>query len=161
MAHRKRLYGDLPTYKTGPNIGALNRQAVADLFGFSHYGILKSYNSWIRIFRIKGSNLSFRDYLQKMLEANIQPEDIGRKTTQFNLSRFRDKGPYKVSTCRFILKSDNLKEQLKEAPYLRMIRKYGKTKTHKILAKSGRAGGVAVAGKPRKRRKQHEPRKPL
>lgn len=51
-------------------------------------------------------------YIQKLMDANIRPDDVGRNHGSYQLARYTDKGDYLFDTCRFILQVDNLKEMV-------------------------------------------------
>ena len=71
----------------------------------------KAYVNWQDIFRIAGSSLTFRQYLDKMVEAGITPNQIGNGRDQYNLSRYGDVGVYSDETCRFTKRIENEREQ--------------------------------------------------
>ena len=109
---RTTLLGNLPLIKEGANKNRLDRVALSKQIGFSIEEIYKAYNNWIQIFRIKESTLTFEEYLYKMKEAGIRPVNLGNENYDYHLSRYTDDGPYTKNSCRFILKKNNLKEQV-------------------------------------------------
>lgn len=55
--------------------------------------------------------ITFDEYLYKAWEANLShPNDVGRRSDQYNLSRINDQGDYTTSSCRFITTYSNQKE---------------------------------------------------
>jgi hypothetical protein len=114
MKTRIYLYGDLPKHNHGSNKGRINHQKVAIQYNFTAKEVEKAYLNWIHIFRFTESTLTFKQYLDKLLEVKITPTDVGNKINQYNLSRFNDKGPYTNDSCRFILSTENLKEQFRK-----------------------------------------------
>lgn len=137
---RTELLSGLPVYKSGTNVGNLNRTLAANLLGLTKEELSKAYNNWIQIFRIDGSSLTFVQYLDKMKEADIGPYDVGNSIDQYHLSRYNDVGPYTNESCRFLLKKENLFEQKKVSPYLRVVYKYGEEVAKKIARENGRKG---------------------
>lgn len=114
--------------------------------GWQYTEVVKAYNNWIQIFRIKNSTLTFEQYLYKMHEVKIRPFDIGMSLNeQYQLSRYNDEGPYTNQSCRFILAKLNLEEEKKESPYFRSIKKYGIKKARKIQSKNGRLARLGKA----------------
>ena len=73
--------------------------------------LFKAYWNWQEVFRFEGSTLTFREYLDKLIEIGITPSDVGNRDGQFNLSRFNDEGSYTNENCRFITREKNLEEQ--------------------------------------------------
>jgi hypothetical protein len=109
---RSVLLGNLPKITKGINKGRLDRPKTAELYGFTIKQIYKAYNNWIQIFRVKGSTLSFEEYLNKLKEANIIPEQLGNDNYDWHLSRYDDESPYTKETCRFVYKHINMSEQV-------------------------------------------------
>lgn len=144
---RKELLGKLPVYQSGPNKGRLDRNQTAKLVNLSKRQLSKAYNNWIQIFRIPESTLTFEQYLNKLREANITPDDVGNLIYQYHLARIGDIGPYANDTCRFILKKDNLQEQYingkRSNIFDRTILKYGHDKAIEIQKCNGLLGGKA------------------
>ena len=143
---RINLLGNLPTYISGINKNRLDRKKISSMYGITYNQVNKAYNNWIQIFRMTGSNLTFEQYLDKMKEVNITPDQVGNEFGKYNLSRYNDEGPYTNNSCRFILFEENLKEEKRESIYERSIRKNGKEKTHSQLSKSGRKGNLVKRG---------------
>ena len=108
---RTVLLGKLPLIQTGLNKNRLDRRSTAKQFGLSYNQIYKAYNNWIQIFRVENSTLTFEEYLYKLKESVILPDDVGNNNEQYHLSRYNDEGPYTNTSCRFILKIENLMEQ--------------------------------------------------
>lgn len=109
---RTLLLGNLPTIKKGVNKNRLDRISLAKQLNFTKQQVYKAYNNWIQIFRIEGSSLTFEEYLNKMLDAGILPENVGNDMNMdYHLSRYNDEGPYTNESCRFILKTENMLEQ--------------------------------------------------
>lgn len=110
--HRLRgFYGKLPTHPINVNRGRLDRKKVRRLYSLTERQLSKAYLNWQDIFRVQGSNLTFKCYLDKLTSAKITPDDIGNSSGKFNLSRINDSGPYTNASCRFILRTANIKEQ--------------------------------------------------
>lgn len=107
----KRFIGDLPRHKSGPNAGRVDRSAVAALYGMTVSNLIKAYVNWQDIFRIVGSTLTYRQYLDKMNDVGISPDQVGNGRDQFNLSRYGDQGVYSSENCRFISRRENEMEQ--------------------------------------------------
>lgn len=107
----KEFYGDLPLHEKGINVGRLDRQRISDKYQFTIKDISKAYWNWQEVFRLKGSDLTFQQYLDKLVEAGISPSMVGNQSHQYNLSRYGDQGVYTVDNCRFITRLENLKEQ--------------------------------------------------
>lgn len=55
--------------------------------------------------------LTFELYVKKLLEANIEPHQVGRTLGSYQLGRFTDSGDYTESSCRFITQTQNLLER--------------------------------------------------
>ena len=89
---------------------------------------------------MKGSTLTFEEYLTKMREAKILPEQIGNDINAYNLSRYNDEGPYTKESCRFVQTHKNLAEQKRESPYILMLKKYGLEKTREMQRIAGKKG---------------------
>lgn len=105
------FYGNVPLHVTGINIGRTNIEKTAEAYGWSVTDITKARENWVTIFRFEESNLTFEQYLHKLVEKNLTPRDVGNKTDQYNLSRFDDRGGYTKDNCRFITRKMNLLEQ--------------------------------------------------
>ena len=58
----------------------------------------------------KGFTLTGKQMIQLFDEADIRPEDIGRKAHEYHLARYGDTGPYEMGNCRFITARENLME---------------------------------------------------
>jgi len=56
-------------------------------------------------------HLELDQYRQKLIDAGIEPEQVGQKRDNYHLARYTDSGDYTTDTCRFIPHLDNLKEQ--------------------------------------------------
>lgn len=109
---RTKLLAGLPIVTSGRNRGRLDRVAAAKQTGLTRRQLSKAYNNWIQIFRVEGSTLGFADYLEKMREAAITPDDVGCRTGRYNLARIGDDGPYTSEACRFVTQAQNLAEQI-------------------------------------------------
>lgn len=107
----KHLYGDLPRNKTGINKSRLDRARICKEYGFTYRELTKAYLNWQDTFRIEGSDLTFKQYLDKLREVGLTPSDVGNDHAQYNLSRYNDEGCYSLRTCRFITRKENLLEQ--------------------------------------------------
>lgn len=107
----KQFYGDLPLHEAGPNTGRLNQGLIAEQYGFEYKAVFKAYHNWQHIFRLDGSDLTFRQYLDMLKASNLTPSMIGNQKEQYNLSRYGDKGVYTSGNCRFITRLENLQEQ--------------------------------------------------
>jgi hypothetical protein len=111
---RALLLGKLPTFENGINHGRLDRTKTAKLFGLATTQVYKAYNNWIQIFsREPDSTLTFEQYLWKLKDAKITPDQVGNGQWLYNLSRYNDNGPYTNDSCRFILCIENVAEQEK------------------------------------------------
>lgn len=139
---RTLLLGNLPVIGKGINKKRLDRNKLCEQTGLSKKQIYKAYNNWIQIFRIPDSTLTFEQYLIKLDEAGIKPEDVGNYSQNYHLSRYNDEGPYTNESCRFIPKPENMNEQVRDPPYIRMLRKYGEEKTIEYLRRAGRKGAL-------------------
>jgi hypothetical protein len=115
------------------NVGRLDRPATAKLMGWTEKQISKAYNNWIQIFRYSDSTLTLEQYLAKLKESGISPDDVGINNEQYQLARYNDEGPYTKESCRFILKIENLNEQIRQPIYFMTLKKYGKEKTRQIM----------------------------
>ncbi len=109
---RTLLIGDLPLHTKGMNVNRLDRKRAAELYGLTDAQLHKAYNNWIQIFRMEGSTLTFQEYLNKLDEASITPDEVGTYNHQYQLSRVNDEGPYTKESCRFLLKTENFREQV-------------------------------------------------
>ena len=105
--------GDLPRILSGPNRGRVDRRKVSKIYGFTIKQLTKSYLNWMDIFRnpYQNSTLTYRQYLDKLHDSNLSPDDIRNSEGGYNLSRINDYGCYHNHNCRFILRQENLKEQ--------------------------------------------------
>lgn len=139
---KHRNLGNLPTHANGLNANKLDRKALANLKDLTGREIAKAYNNWIQIFWIEESTLTFEEYLNKLEEIGITPSSVGTKLQDYQLARFGDTGAYTKENCRFITMKDNLNEEKRQSIYLRMITKYGKKNTRKMLTQAGRIGGL-------------------
>lgn len=147
---RATLLGGLPIILSGSNRGRLDRKAAAELLGISIEEVYQAYNLWIQLFRTKGCELTLLQYFEKLKDAGISVRALGNKPEDYHLARYGDVGPYTVTSCRFITKAENLREQKKSSVYSHMLTKYGPKKTKAILRKAGRLGGLKNRGKTRK-----------
>ena len=140
MVHQ-HLLGKMPTYESGPNKGRLNRDAAALQWGITKEELHKIYNNWVQTFRFKESTLTFEQYLLKMDEASITPNQIGHHMDeQYHLSRYGDIGPYTNDSCRFVVKRANLAEQKRVSIKDRLIHKHGVERAKEIMSENGRRG---------------------
>ena len=139
MIVKKEFLGNLPRILKGVNKTRLNRQATADLYGFSFQQIHKAYNNWNMLFKRKNSTLTFKEYLDKMVEVKITPDDLGTGIDDYNLCRVNDEGDYHNYNCSFKPKRENLAEQIRENPYVRSLNKYGFDKVIEIARLAGKA----------------------
>lgn len=149
---RSNLYGNLPKHKSGSCCGQIDRKAVAKIYGFSYFEIIKAYNNWILIFRFQKSNLTFEQYLNKLVEAGITPSNVGKRSTDYSLSRINDEGPYTQKSCRFITTRANCLEQKYVDLHAAKIAKYGIRGVSELNKKAGHLGGKAFAEKCKNRR---------
>lgn len=142
---RIELFGNLP-FKYNK---FLDRKKICKMFNLNYKQLAKAYNNWIQIFRIKESNLTFEQYLLKLKETNINPDNIGNKRDQYNLARYNDIGPYTAKNCRFITRLQNENEQIKMSLYCLCIEKYGIIKTKEMMSNNGKKGGLNNKNKPK------------
>ena len=105
--------GDLPRILSGPNRGRVDRRKVSSIYGFTVKQLTKAYLNWMDVFRspYQDSTLTYRQYLDKLRESNLTPNDIRNVEGGYNLARVNDEGCYHDHNCRFILRSENLLEQ--------------------------------------------------
>lgn len=84
----------------------------------------------------KVAALSFDEYVQKLVDAGIGPEQVGVRNGEYQLSRYTDTGSYTPDSCRFILKQQNYAEQIKNGGIARGAeKKRGRTaETHSGLS---------------------------
>jgi hypothetical protein len=138
---RTVMIGGLPLHSSGSNKGRLDRNATAAQLGWTIGQVSKAYNNWIQVFRMSGSTLTFEQYINKMKETGILPEDVSNHIGGYHLARYGDEGPYTNESCRFILTEDNLQEQRDNgrwsSPYSRTVAKYGEARTREILRYNG------------------------
>lgn len=134
------LLGNLPTYKSGPNKGRLDRQKAAKKLGLSYDALHKGYNNWCQTFRMSESSLTLEQYFIKLSEAKITVFDLGNNIGKYNLARYNDIGPYTNISCRFVKVEENLEEQYRETPYQKTLRKFGKEAARLQNSKSARKG---------------------
>lgn len=144
---RTQYLNGLPLHKFGPNKGRLNRSEATKITGLTTSQLHKAYNNWNMLFRKPGTNITFIQYLNKMMEANITPDDLGNSLENYHLSRYNDEGPYTNESCRFITKRENLQEQKKVSPYAKVVSKYGEAEAKRMNAIAGRQGGIATKQK--------------
>lgn len=119
------LVGNLPRYKIGTNKGRLDRKKAAQKLNLSDSQFHKAYNNWVQLFRKPSSTLTFEQYIAKMREVGITPDDLGNDLESYNLARFNDEGPYTNESCRFIKCRENHKEQKKVTPFQHIVNKFG------------------------------------
>lgn len=83
--------------------------------------------------------LSFEQYVDLAIEANITLDQIGRLRDCYHMSRIKDIGDYVIGNCRFIPHLDNIKEKKENGGHDSMITKLtGRTKdTHEYLKNMG------------------------
>lgn len=55
--------------------------------------------------------LSYEQYAEKVLQAGISPNQIGRTLGSYQLARYTDSGDYTIDSCRFITQTENLIER--------------------------------------------------
>lgn len=134
---RQILLGNLPVVDRGINKGKLDRSKTAELIGWNQKQVYKAYNNWIQIFRMEGSTLTFEQYILKLKEVGITPEQVGNSIDSYHLSRYNDEGPYTHKSCRFITKKENLEEMVPSNPYQNTLMKYGPIKTKEFSQKAG------------------------
>lgn len=140
------MIGGFPIVVSGVNKGRLDRSTTAVCIGWSVREVSKAYNNWIQIFRMEGSDLTFEQYVRKMRDIGIRPDDVGNGRVQYHLARHGDMGPYSVATCRFILKSENLAEQKVESPFTRAVRKHGRARAIEMARENGRKAHSPTPG---------------
>ena len=145
---RDVLLGDLPRIKTGLNKGRLDRPSTAELLGYSEKELSKAYNNWIQIFRKEGSTLSFEEYLTKLTEAGIRPDNVGNRITDYHLCRVNDEGGYRNDNCSFKVKSINIDEQKKTNAYYNAVKKYGEDKAKEIWRETGKNSWTSRRNRP-------------
>ncbi len=103
---RQYLFG-LPLRKGG----SLDGKKTAEQVGFTDQQLAKAYDAWYRLFvRQPDSTLTFLQYINKMKEAGLTPDDIGRRSDDYQLARYSDEGPYTNDSCRFITAKENHQE---------------------------------------------------
>lgn len=80
--------------------------------------------------RKKGcSPLTYDEYKQKLLDAGITADQVGKSVEHYHLSRYTDSGDYTVNSCRFITALKNLHEMRSNGGLARMAEKRrGRTK---------------------------------
>jgi hypothetical protein len=105
------LYGDLPLHQNGLNKNRLDRKIICEMYSFTYKEVTKAYLNWQDIFRFDGSNLTFKQYLDKLVEMGLTPSNVGNDFGFYNLSRYNDVGCYSNDNCRFITREENLEEQ--------------------------------------------------
>ena len=54
--------------------------------------------------------ITFEQYIQMMSNANITEDMIGTHSNAYQLARYKDQGIYSIENCRFITRTENLKE---------------------------------------------------
>jgi len=55
--------------------------------------------------------LTFTELYSLVEQAGILPSQIGQGSTQYQLSRYNDTGPYALGNCRFITTVENIRER--------------------------------------------------
>jgi hypothetical protein len=84
-------------------------EEYAQLWWKKYYGHLTS-----AVYRGTSSELTFGDYLDKILEAGIKiPEQVSKYAAGYVLGRYTDEGSYTVDSCRFITQLENTHEAIK------------------------------------------------
>jgi hypothetical protein len=116
MSRRHLLIG-MPVFVSGPNKGRLDRKAAATAWELTEAQLSKAYNNWIQIFRYPDSALLFVEYLSKIVEAGISPDDVGMGAGKYQLARYGDVGAYADDNCRFIPAAENLAEQVRNGKH--------------------------------------------
>lgn len=56
-------------------------------------------------------NLSYDEYMELMIEANIKSSQLGYTGENYVLARVNDEGPYVKGNCRFLTQHENIKER--------------------------------------------------
>lgn len=107
MVSRVELNGSLP-HKKGTT--HLDYDKIALKYGWDRQLIKKARHNWLQIFRRENSTLTFKDYLDKLVEAKISPKNVGIYVSQYHLSRDLDIGGYHKNNCKFLLVTENLKD---------------------------------------------------
>lgn len=123
----------------GINRGRLDRQATSYLYSWTFGQIHKAYNNWNMLFRKEGTTLLFKDYLDKMVEINITPDDLGNGIDDFHLCRVNDEGGYRKDNCSFKVKRENLFEQRPQDVEAATLKKYGAKRTRELHVIAGKA----------------------
>lgn len=63
--------------------------------------------------RRRGINwLTLDEYRDKLKEAGITPEQVGRASHQYHLARWTDKGDYTPASCRFVTVPENHQDRI-------------------------------------------------
>ncbi|NNK83874.1 MAG: hypothetical protein HKO92_12180 [Flavobacteriaceae bacterium] len=94
--------------------------------------------------------LTYEEYLEKAIEAGItSPNEIGIKGYQFQLARYKDQGDYTVDNCRFITKTENIRERNEHYNHSPTVSKANKTK---VKNKSHHFLGGRIAKEANKKR---------
>lgn len=103
----------------------LNRPEAAKILGITKEALHKGYNNWCQTFRKAGSCLTLEQYFTKLVEAGITVFDLGNTFGCYQLARFNDEGPYTNDSCRFVPIEVNFSEQVRVAPFQRVVDKFG------------------------------------
>lgn len=106
--------------ETDPRI--LDRENT--LLQLKKYGLKsRDLESWVKKFKVLRNNaqkrgiecsLKLSQYVRLAIRANLtRPDQIGRKSGEYNLSRKGDVGGYEWGNCRFLPLEENLAEKYK------------------------------------------------
>lgn len=91
-------------------------KSLATASGYTEDSVVKFRKKWIDLrhhAKVRGipCSLLFAEYLDLARSANLTScDDIGRLSTQFQLGRVGDTGPYSMENCRFITHLQNRQE---------------------------------------------------
>lgn len=82
-------------------------------------------------FRDLNVTLTYEEYKQLMVDAGIQPSQIGTGDNDYCLARYKDLGHYTLGNCRFITNSENMLEQIESGKLLTLRENHGSYDTCK------------------------------
>jgi hypothetical protein len=70
-------------------------------------------------------NITYDQYKDLMVDAGIQPNQIGTGEHDYCLARYKDLGHYTLGNCRFITNHENMLEQIESCKLLTLSENHG------------------------------------
>lgn len=87
----------------------------------------RKWRTKLRTSKLRGLTvaITYNQYKQLMVEARIQPNQIGTAKYEYCLARYKDLGHYTLGNCRFITNNENMLEQIDSGKLLTLAENHG------------------------------------